>query len=50
MKARKKRYCCRCKNKVVCEKDKDLKIIYEYYCGNYDENMFEFETYKSEKK
>lgn len=47
MKQRKKRFCMKCNGEVR----RDRKVPnYSFYCVTCDENMFNFETYKSKKK
>ena len=49
MKARKKKYCLRCDTQVKPEKVR-MESNYPYYCPCCDENMFEFEVYKTRRK
>lgn len=49
MKARKKRYCLRCNTQVVRENVR-MEGNYPWYCPYCDENMFNFEVYKTQKK
>jgi Zn finger protein HypA/HybF involved in hydrogenase expression len=47
MKSRKQRKCKKCDSVVVREK---VVREYPYYCPCCDENMFRFETYKTQRR